>query len=190
MRKDYREEIFKSPKTVFRLKDIGILLGEKDTDNLKAKANYYASNNVMRNIRRGIYVKDKYLPAELACNIYSPSYISLETILVKAGVMFQYTAVITAVSYLSRTITVDGNVISYRKIRDSVLVNDAGIEQKQNVNIATPERALLDMMYLNKNCFFDNLNGIDRTRTETILNIYNSQALRQRVMRLFRNDRS
>ena len=45
-------------------------------------------------------------PEELACTLYTPSYISLEYVLQKAGVVFQYDERITAVSYLRRSIDI------------------------------------------------------------------------------------
>ncbi len=188
MKTNCREEIFKSSRTVLRLRDIGMLIGEENPDNLKAKTNYYVLNGVVKNIRKGIYVKDGYSPDELACRIYSPSYISLTTVLLRSGVIFQYSSVITAISYLSRAITVDGNNIEYRKLKNAVLVNTDGIIQKQNVNIATPERALLDTLYLNGNYYFDNMNIIDKDKVIGLLKVYNCRALEKRVRRLFKND--
>ncbi len=109
MKIDFREAIFKSSRSVFRLRDIGMLTDVKDADNLKAAVNYYAARGAIRNIRKGIYVKDGYSVEELACRVYTPSYISMETVLVRAGVIFQYASAVTAVSYLSRSISVDGN---------------------------------------------------------------------------------
>ena len=188
MGKDFKLEIYKSPRTVFRLRDIAILLGEGDFDNLKARINYYVSRGVLRNIRKGIYVKDDYSAEELACRLYVPSYISLNTVLLRNGVIFQYSGKVTAISYLTRNLTVDGNEISYRKIQDRVLVNPEGIERVGNLNIASKERALLDSLYLNKEFYFDNLNGIDHDRIKRISKIYNSKSLIFKVERLFGDD--
>ncbi|MBN1865298.1 MAG: hypothetical protein JW808_10390 [Victivallales bacterium] len=185
MGKDFKLEIYKSPRTVFRLRDIAILLGDSDFDNLKAKINYYVLRGVIRNIRKGIYVKDSYSAEELACRLYVPSYVSLDTVLLRHGVIFQYTGEITAISYLSRRLTVDGNGITYRKIKNRVLVNPEGLERVGNVNIASKERALLDSLYLNKESYFDNLNGIDRVKLEQISRIYNCKALTGLLKRLF-----
>ncbi len=185
MGKDFKLEIYKSQLTVFRLRDIAILLGEQDFSNIKAKVNYYVSRNVIKNIRKGIYVKEGYSANELAGRLYVPSYISLDTVLLKAGIIFQYSDKITAISYLSRDLTVDDYEISYRKIKTSVLLNSKGINREGNVNIASGERAVLDTLYLNKEFYFDNLNSIDRVKLENIASIYNCKALTRRVKRLF-----
>ncbi|MFC1499203.1 hypothetical protein ACFLS1_12150 [Verrucomicrobiota bacterium] len=184
MIKDLKIAVYKSPKTVFRLRDISILTGDTNFANLKAKLNYYVSKNVIMNPRKGIYVKEGYSREELACCLYTPSYISLETVLQKEGIIFQYSDVVTSVSYLARAVTIDGRSFSFRKVKKSILVSDAGIRRKNNVNIAGKERALLDTLYLNKNFYFDNVNKIDKKKVRTLLRIYNSRALEKRTERL------
>ncbi|MFC1497568.1 hypothetical protein ACFLS1_03720 [Verrucomicrobiota bacterium] len=181
MKKDFREEVYKCERSVFRLRDIGMLMGIVNADNLKASVNYYVSKGVLRNVRKGLYVKELYSAEELACRVYSPSYVSLETVLLKAGVIFQFSSAVTAVSYLTRVITVEGKEISYRKIKDSVLVENKGIRREKNVSIAVPERAFLDMLYLSKNYYFDNIRALDRDVVEDLLGIYKCKALEKRV---------
>jgi predicted transcriptional regulator of viral defense system len=187
MKTDFREAIFKSSRTVFRLRDIAMLTGMQDADNLKSAVSYYAEKGVLRNVRRGVYVKEEYSAEELACRIYSPAYISLETVLARAGIVFQYTPVITAVSYLSRNIEVDGQEISYQKIRDSALVESKGVIREGNVNVALPERAFLDRLYLSKNYFFDNLDPLNREVVEDLLYVYRCRALENRARRMLKD---
>lgn len=164
-----------------------MLTGMQDADNLKSAACYYADKGVLRNIRRGIYVKQEYLADELACRIYTPSYISLETVLLRAGVVFQYTSTITVVSYLSRTIDVDGQAIAYQKIKDSVLVESKGVVKAGEVTIAIPERAFLDRLYLSKDYFFDNIASLNREVIEDLLPVYRCKALEKRVRRILKD---
>ena len=185
MGKDFTLEIYKSERTVFKLRDIAMLTGARNADNLKALVNYYVSKGVIKNVRKGLYVKDSYSMEELACRVYSPSYVSLETALSKAGVIFQYSSAVTAVSYL--TITVDGVEIIYRKIKDTVLVEDKGIGREGNVNLAIPERAFLDRLYLSKDYYFDNVRPLDRDIGEDLLGIYQCAALTKRARRIFKN---
>jgi len=49
-------------------------------------------------------------------------------------------------SYLTREITADRQIYSFRKIKDSVLTDHKGIEEKGNFPIAIPERAFLDVI--------------------------------------------
>ena len=84
-------EIFRSERTVFSLKDIALLLGETDFDSIKSKINYYIRKNDLYQIRKGIYAKSKtYDQLELANKIYTPSYVSMETVLANEGIISQY----------------------------------------------------------------------------------------------------
>ena len=180
--------VYKDKRTVFRLNDIALLVGESNFQSLNKKLNYYVHTGKLKNPRRGIYTKLEYNPEELACNIYTPSYISLEYVLQKSGIIFQYDSGITAVSYLSRSIEVTGKNFLFRKIKGEVLVNTAGINRHENhVNIASAERAFLDLMYLNTEFYCDNLNPLNRQIAYKILSIYKSKSLSERVKKVLRN---
>ncbi|MEZ5070104.1 MAG: hypothetical protein R2751_03820 [Bacteroidales bacterium] len=151
--------------------------------------NYYVRTGKLLNPRMGIYAKANYNPEELACLLYTPSYISLEYVLQKAGVVFQYDSRITTISYLSRQIEVDDMTIIYRKLKGEIIANMKGISRQSNqVNIATTERAFLDLLYLNKNYHFDNLHPLNQKNTFDLLPVYRSNALTDRVKKLFQDD--
>lgn len=177
--------IYRDIRTVFRLIDIAMLVGETDFQSLNKKLNYYVRTNKLLNPRKGIYCKPGYNIEELACSIYSPAYISLEYVLQMSGVIFQYDSGITAVSYLSRSVIVSEQNYRFRKIKGDVLVNIDGIERRSNhINIATPERAFLDLLYLNGDFYFDNLNPLNNPLVYKLLSIYQSKTLFERVKKL------
>jgi len=180
--------LYKDGRTVFRLIDVAMLIGETDLQALSKKMNYYVGKGQLQNPRKGIYVKTGYNPEELACRIYSPSYISLEYVLQKAGVIFQYDTRITVVSYLSRSIKVETQSYHFRKIKGEILVNTTGLNRLSNyVNIAGPERAFLDMLYLSPRFYFDNLNPLDKTLLIKLLPIYQSKALTNRLTKILQH---
>jgi len=183
---DFIQEVYKDKRTVFTFGEMALLLEESNAEKLRQKINYYVKNKAILNIRRGVYAKENYNAEELACKIYSPAYLSLEYVLQKQSVIFQYNTQFTMVSYLSRIIMVDNLKLSLRKIKNEILVNTSGIIQNDNgINIATPERALLDMLYFNKEFFFDNLAGIDQEKTRALLPVYYSARLKENVDKLF-----
>jgi hypothetical protein len=177
--------VFSDTRSVFSLNDVAMLIGESDFKKLNERLNYYVRRGKLLRPRKGIYVKNGYNPEELACTLYTPSYISLEYVLQKAGIVFQYDERITAVSYLSRNVDVEGRTYAYRKIKSEILIVTQGIIQAGNINIATPERAFLDLMYLNAAYYFDNLNPLDKNLITKLLPAYNSKTLTARVKRLF-----
>jgi len=177
--------IYQDIRTIFRLSDIAILTGETNFQSLSKKLNYYVRTGKLQNPRKGIYAKPAYLAEELACTIYTPSYISLEYVLQKAGVVFQFDSRISVVSYLSRSIEVENRTYIYRKIKGEILVNTSGIIRQNNqVNIATAERAFLDLLYLNVDYFFDYLNPLNKDLVYKLLPAYQSGALTRRVNKL------
>lgn len=179
-------KILNDSRTVFTLPDIAMLAGESNFESVNDKINYYVKTNRLNRPRKGIYTKSNYNPLELACKLYTPSYISLEYVLQQTGIIFQYGSTITAVSYLSRKLSIDNNAYSYRKIKNEIIVDTTGINQVNNVNIASPERAFLDTLYLNSNYYFDNLRLLNRELVAELLPIYESKALEARLKKQFK----
>ena len=178
-------EIYKDKRTVFRLVDVAMLLPRRDNRNLSNGLNYYVRTGKLLSLRRGIFAKPEYDPEELACSLYTPSYLSLQYVLQKAGVVFQFDSRYTIVSYLNREIDIDGNRFCFRVIKGTNYIDRKGLVTRSNINIATPERAFLDVLYLNKDYYFDNINPIDKDAVYKILPSYNSAALTRRVNKLF-----
>lgn len=179
--------VFSDNRSVFTLNDVAMLVGESNFKKINERLNYYVRKGKLCRPRKGIYTKSNYNPEELVCTLYTPSYISLEYVLQKAGVVFQYDERITAVSYLSRSIEIEGREYAYRKIKGEILVATEGINRNGNINIATSERAFLDLLYLNGETYFDNLNPLDKALIKKLLPIYNSKTLTARVAKLLKN---
>lgn len=186
MKNDTIFEVYKDNRTVYRLNDVALLTGESNFQSLNKKLNHYVHSGKLLNPRKGIYAKADYNPEELICLLYTPSYISLEYVLQKVGVLFQYDSTLMAISYLSRELFIDNRDFRYRKIKGEILINTLGIQRNVNhINIATPERAFLDVLYLNKEYYFDNLNPLNKELIYKILPIYQSNALLSKVNKLF-----
>jgi hypothetical protein len=151
-----------------------------------AGINYYVSTDQLHRIRRGIYAKDKnYDKTELACRIYTPAYVSFETVLTRAGINFQYYGQIFIASYLAREIVVDGQVYQYRKIKNTLLTDSAGVLNKDGIAIATTERAFLDTLYLNTDYHFDNLASLTWDKVFDMLPLYNNKRMTRKVQEFF-----
>lgn len=178
------QAILNSPRTVFTVQAMTMLTG-MSSDRLTKSMHYYASDGKIQNPRRGIYTKHRYNVQEMACSLFRPSYISLEYVLQRAGVVFQWDDSISCISYLSRSVEVDGQLYQYRKINPELWIGMEGIEQRDNIAIATPERAFLDMVYLSAgNCSFDNLHPLSVKRIRELLPLYRSAKLKDRVEKI------
>lgn len=179
------QTILNSSRTVFTIQSLMMMSGLQDSKKITKSMHYYATEGKVLNLRRGIYAKLRYEVQEMACVMYRPSYISMEYVLQRAGVVFQWDESITCVSYLSRTVEVEGRVYRYRKINPELWIGMEGIEQRENIAMAVPERAFLDMMYLSAgNCFFDNLRPLSVKRIRELLPLYRSASLNERVAKL------
>ncbi len=179
---DVINTILTSSRTVFTTQWLTMMDNSRTRESINNSLRYYARTGVIRSPRNGIYTKSVYNEQEMACTLLKPSYISLEYVLARAGVTFQYNSEITCISYQTRTIEVDGRAYSFRKINPIIWTNMQGIEQRDNIAIATPERAFLDMMYLSSGqCYFDNLHPLNKKKVQKLLPLYDSPTLAKRV---------
>ena len=178
-------EIYKDSRTVFRINDIALLINSNDPL-LYQKLNRLVKKGKLLNIRKGIYTKEGYKSEELACLLYTPTYISLAYVLQRSGIIFQYDSAITNISYLNREIFVDEQSIRYRQVKPEILFNTSGIINKNNTNIATPERAFLDTLYLNGFFYFDNIKPLNTDKIYELLPIYNSASLRREAEKMLK----
>ena len=181
---EYSDVLLRSSRTIFSTKDVALLWGEEREDTVSSRLNKYVKSGKLIRVRRGLYAKDKnYDKFELATKIYTPSYISFETVLAKAGIVFQFYGQIFVASYVTREVKVDDQTYAYKRIRDSILTNHAGIKAKNDYHIASPERAFLDVVYSNKDYHFDNLSPLNWERVFEILPIYENKSMEKKVKR-------
>lgn len=169
------------PQTVLTTREISLLLPDIPYANLRRRLAHMTKTGQLLKLRRGVYAKEKFDALELANKLYMPSYISLETVLRRAGIIFQYYESIYAVSYLSRTVIAGGITVVYRKIKNEILLHKEGIEELGNLTIASPERAFLDGVFLWKNYHFDNLRPLNWEKVTELKKIYNSRIFENRV---------
>ena len=183
---EYLEVLLRSPQTIFSTKDVALLWKESRMAVITNRLKKYVNTGKLLRVRRGFYAKDKnYNRYELATRIYTPAYISFETVLTEKGVNFQYYGNIFVASYLNREINIAGQVISFIRIKDYVLSNTAGIEYKNGYTIASPERAFLDRLYVSGDYHFDNLNNLDWNKVQEIIPLYNNKRMEKKVTEYF-----
>lgn len=188
MKKADISSILRSDKTVFSFKDILLLAGEGNPARLRRRLHYYVKSGELYAIRRGFYAKDaNYDRLELATKIFTPAYVSFETVLRSAGMIFQHYDKIFVTSYLTRDISCDGQSYHYQAIKNPVLTDTAGIEQKKNYAIASKERAFLDVIYRSGDYYFDNLEPLDWDKVFETLPIYKNKQMAKTVNRYFKN---
>ncbi len=161
---------------------------EENESIISIRLNKYAKAGKLIKVRRGLYAKDKnYNRFELATRIYTPSYISFETVLTREGVNFQYYGNIFVASYMNREIMVGEQRITYVRMKEYVLSNSTGIDHASGVATASRERAFLDRVYVSKDYHFDNLRSLDWNKVMEILPIYHNKRLEKKVKEYFKS---
>lgn len=184
---EYLEVLLRSPRTIFSSKDASLLWQEASKHTVTSRLNKYFKAGKLIRVSHGIYAKDKdYDPLELATKIYTPSYISFETVLTRAGINFQYYGNIFVASYVTRELETDGNRVSFIRMKDYVLTDALGIEHINEVAIATKERAFLDRIYVSKDYHFDYLDVLNWDKVFEILPIYRNKAMVKKVAKYYK----
>lgn len=175
-------KLYESPKTILTIKDIALIWEETNTVNLLSKVKYYAKQGSLIRLTRGVFAKSKeYDIKELATSIYTPSYISFETVLREAGIIFQHHDSIFVAGPYPITKKIGDQTIVFRKLKDNVLYNSRGVKNEKNYSIATPERAFLDTIYLSPEFYFDNLRSINWGACFELAKIYDNKQLIKRL---------
>ena len=189
MKQNNSSLIWKDARTVFTTSQLALLLGKVNTTLVAKRMYYFVHSGQLLSLQRGVYAKPGYNPEELACVLQVPCYLSLEYVLQKAGVVFQYDSTFTAVSYRNRLLEVDGHTIQYRQMRGELMADMRGILNRGNINIATPERAFLDTLYLNAQYHFDNIHPLDRNIIQDMLPLYQNERMNERVKAMFASNK-
>ena len=157
-------------------------------------------------LRQGYYTFPEYkgkpdYPFYFANRIYKPSYISLHTALSYYGMIPEAVVQITSITSLKTTsFTNDFGDYSYNTVKENLMFGYdlKPIADNRTIQFATPEKALLDLLYIYP--FYDNEQEIEELRLDEDylhddLNIerfmeyslkFQSKALDQRVKLLFK----
>jgi len=179
-------KLIKTKKTVFRSREIGTILGLDNDNYLKVVIKRAKEKGEIKNISKGLYsLTEDYNFFELANKVKSPSYVSLETVLQREGLIFQdYSGAVFSVSNNFVTKNIEDIKLRYFKIKDQVLSDMIGIKRRGGYLIASKERALCDKLYLSSGFYFDNLEGVDWEKVSEIMKIYNNKRLINEILAL------
>lgn len=159
------------------LKQLPPLFRYADVAKFTANANVFLtraqSKEYVERVARGVYVNRlrEATPAieEVACFLRTPSYISCEWALNHHGILLQAPVVCTVLTLdtsvgASRNIEYGGVTIEFSRIAPRLF---SSFETKNGFNIALPEKALLDTIYMRKRVPFADeleLQGIKKDR--------------------------
>lgn len=161
---------------LFRYADV-----EKYTGNANVFLTRALKRGLVGRITKGVYVneflKNKPDIEEVACFLRTPSYISCEWALNRQGLILQSPMVCTVLTLstavgLSRNLEYGGITIEFSHIAIRLFT---GFETRSGFNLALPEKALLDTIYLRKAVPFRdelNLDILDKRKLEQMADLY------------------
>lgn len=142
-------EIMKNLPPLFRKVDV-----EKWTESASVFLNRAIRKEWINRIQRGYYV-NSYLKGwpeveETGCYLRTPAYVSGEWALHAHGVLLQVPQVCMIITLQgsvgrSRTVYYQGITLDFSRIAPALFF---GFERRGNYDLATPEKALLDLLYL------------------------------------------
>jgi predicted transcriptional regulator of viral defense system len=122
-------------------------------------------DEILVRLAKGVYmVRGRNWDLERIANqLYYPSYLSFVTVLGRGGILNQIPYSLTfATTRKSKRITLGGTDVVYSQLKPELYF---GYDMKQGINIAEPEKALLDQLYLislgKASLDFEELNLID-----------------------------
>lgn len=173
-----------SYQTIFTYAEVAQITGKSLGENLIASINYYVRAGDLIRLSKGLYALDEdYSRFELGNKLRTPSYVSFYTVLSREGIVFQPYETFYFAANRSEEVVVQAQKFKYRKLKDEILLNDEGLYEKNGIQYATKERALLDKIYLDKEEYFDNLAGIDWEKMRTLNeNVYRSKRLQKYIL--------
>lgn len=158
----YISTLLQSGHTIYTYDFLQDILKITNRNTLKAIVQRLTKAHILYPIYNGMRRLDAYDPLELACKLKSPSYISLETVLQKEGVIFQdYSKTTTLVWINTITMDISDHQYSFRKLKTDLLLNPLGIYTTQVTAIASKERAICDILYYTPDYYFDHIWKID-----------------------------
>lgn len=158
-------KLLKEKNTLFHTQDLAVLWGITNRNTLYTTIKRYVDQGFFTPIYKGFYTTvdlDQLDPVTIGIrSLLTYSYLSTETVLGRDGAIFQLSSQITLVSSLSKTMSIGDQSYRVRSMPDEFLYNDLGIRIENGISIASPERAMADLLYFNPDYYLDNIKGID-----------------------------
>ena len=164
--------IAKMGESVFHAGDLANLWDIRNPATLYTTLTRYTNQGLLHRVYKGLYsIKpldqlDPFLLGLKALHRYG--YISMESVLFRAGIINQENNYITLISEISRKFEIYSMHYYSRRLADKYLFNPAGILNQGDIRIASVERAVADLLYYNPKVFLDNPGEVDQEKVKEI----------------------
>ncbi|OIO43740.1 MAG: hypothetical protein AUJ41_04305 [Candidatus Pacebacteria bacterium CG1_02_43_31] len=167
-----QKSLLEQDQRIFRTADLSVLWEIENKNTLWTTIKRYVQRKILYKIHKGLYSTvsleklDKY---ELGCAISGQlAYVSAETVLQNSGIIVQNLNSVTLFGKKKKEFEINGISFLCRRLNQKYLLNRAYIQDSQRFSIATPERAIADMLKINPRYYFDNQLAIDLKKINRI----------------------
>jgi len=118
----------------------------------------------------------------IANKLLVPSYVTGLSILIDAGLSFQYTGKVFCVAAYNKSYELGERTFVYSQVKASVLYNPLGLDRTGQVNAAGLERAITDLIYLSKGRYpFERIANINWDLLDDCAKIYDCSFVQEAV---------
>jgi hypothetical protein len=166
------KELLQLDRKLYHTNDLAVLWGIKNRQTLYMTITRYIDAGVLYPVYKGLYATLPIValdPLELGVAIiHRYTYLTTESVLVKAGVISQVIYDYTFVADRSRRVFVGQWAFRFRMLKDEYLYHPAGIASQEGILTASTERAAADLLYFNPKAHFDLPDLIDFTKVRAI----------------------
>ncbi len=169
------DKLLKLDQKLFHTQDLALIWGISNKNTLYTTIKRYTKKGILIPIHKGFYSTlplEKINPLKLAIGyLHQFAYLSCESVLIEAGVIFQKDNYLTFVSSVSKKFSLAGYNFYVRKLKNEFLYNDCGINEEKGTKKASLERAVADLLYFNPQYHFDNPKKINWKKIKEIKKI-------------------
>lgn len=172
-----------SGKTVFSSKDLRGLwnIGSQA---VKVVTKRVVEQDLLIKLAKGYYTLSRdFNVYELANLVVSPSYVSFNSALFYHGISFQVSNIVSSVALFNYQKKIGEYNLKYYSMKKSLFFNLEGVDYKENLTIASPERAVLDSFYFGLLPNIDNWEKLNPTYIKELSIIY-PKVVRKKIKNL------
>ena len=136
-------------------------------------------------LAKGYYaLNDNFNIYELANSIISPSYVSCQSALFYHGISFQTSSEVVSAALIGYKKTIAGKTYIYHAMKKDLFFNLEGVSYKNNVAMASLERAFLDSFYFNLTPNLDNMDKINKYQVQKLVKFY-PKSVEKKIKQIF-----
>ncbi|MFH1218824.1 MAG: hypothetical protein V1679_03210 [Candidatus Peregrinibacteria bacterium] len=144
---------------IFHINDLANLWKIDNKNTLRVTLKRYVQDELLHRIYRGFYSVvpiNELNPVLIGAKaIHEFCYLTMETVLYQEGFIGQNIDYYTFVSEKSLRFSIGKHNFISRQLKKDFLYNPEGVYLKNDVQIATPERAVCDLLYFNPKYHLD-----------------------------------